>query len=101
MSVAAIEQRGTSSTSGRRADFAITVADEFQGMGVGRLLLLHLVQIAWVRGVRTVDLLISAGNTKMLNMVKHFGHVISSVPEAGAYHIRCSLENPFDDLEEQ
>jgi GNAT superfamily N-acetyltransferase len=74
------------------------VADEFHGAGVGRLLFLHLTQMAWARGVRTVELLISAGNTKMLNMVKHFGHVISRIPEAGAYHIRCSLDNPGDSL---
>ncbi len=81
-----------------RAEYAITLADEFQGMGVGRLLFLHLTQMAWARGVRTVELLISAGNTKMLNMVKHFGHVISKIEEAGAFHVRCSLDDPGESL---
>jgi len=53
-----------------RAEVAATVADEFQGRGVGRLLLTRLVEAARERGVSTFHCELAEGNAPALALLR-------------------------------
>ena len=52
----------------RRAEIAFAVADEFQGLGVGSLLLKHLISIARSNGIEELFGTTLAVNQKMLRV---------------------------------
>lgn len=52
------------------AEFALTVVDDFQGLGVGSLLLKHLTQIARDSGIEHLHATMLATNEKMLHLLK-------------------------------
>src|SRR5712692_11787318 len=53
-----------------RAEVAATVADAFQGRGLGRLLLTRLAEAARERGVRTFHCELAEGNVPALSLVR-------------------------------
>ncbi len=64
------------------AEFAIAVADDFQGRGLGRHLLKRLITTAWHRGVRRLFGEIKSDNRAMLTFAMHLG-----------FRLRGSLED--------
>jgi acetyltransferase len=58
---------------GRTAEFALTVADEWQGKGVGRALLEHLGPTARAAGYEALYGYILAENSGMLELAHHLG----------------------------
>ncbi len=61
---------------GETAEFAVTVADAWQGRGVGRRLLERLVEIARERGLRTLVGDTFAANGPMLQLARSLGFAI-------------------------
>ena len=57
-------------------EFAIVVADEFQGLGVGAILMQRLLQIARDRRIDVVYGTVLAENLKMIDFCRAFGFVI-------------------------
>jgi GNAT superfamily N-acetyltransferase len=57
------------------ADVAVTVIDEYQGRGVGRILVQALAQIARHRGVRWLHFDVLAENAAMLTVLDRLGAV--------------------------
>lgn len=55
------------------AESAVVVTDEFQGRGLGKLLLRRLVSYARARGIRTLRGNMQIGNNRMLGLVKRSG----------------------------
>lgn len=64
----------------REAEFAVTVDDAHHGLGVGTLLMKHLVVIARARGLARLTGTVLAGNHDMLVLVDHLD------PVAGVSH---------------
>ncbi|MBE0617955.1 MAG: N-acetyltransferase, partial [Proteobacteria bacterium] len=58
-------------------EFAVVVADAWQGSGVGTLLMERLVHIARDRGIRAIYGLVLAGNRRMIALARRFGFVVS------------------------
>ena len=75
-----------------RAEVAVTVADEFQGMGVGGLLTRSLIRLAKQNGVHEFGFCVSGENRKVLAMFRRYLRVVSHTVEAGAVEIVCSLD---------
>ncbi len=75
-----------------RAEVAVTVADEFQGIGVGGMLTRGLILLAKQNGVREFVLNVSGENRKVLAMFRQYLRVVSHTVEAGAVEIVCSLD---------
>ena len=75
-----------------RAEVALTVADEFQGMGIGWILVCRLIRIAKQNGVRHFVLHVSEENKRILGMFRRYLRVVSHTVEAGAVEIVCSLD---------
>jgi RimJ/RimL family protein N-acetyltransferase len=65
---------------GGRCEFAITVADGWQGVGLGSRLLPELIQAARVRGLERMDGFVLAGNGSMLNLARRLGFTVDTDP---------------------
>jgi len=78
-------------------EFAITVADAWQGCGIGRKLLAMLVDTARGHGVRRIIGDVLAMNTPMLRLARSQGFRIERHPE-GAELSRVTLELAADEV---
>jgi acetyltransferase len=63
-----------------RAEFAMAVADRYQGRRLGRLLLGRLVEAAGQAGIRWLTGEVLATNHRMLNLLRHSGWVLRLRP---------------------
>lgn len=73
------------------AEFALAVADDWQGRGLGRRLLAHLVADARRRGVRMLYGDVLAENRRMLGLMKDTGMRLEPHPE-GPQLLRATIE---------
>ena len=76
--------RLTRSTEEGAAEIALLVMDRWQGLGLGRALMHHLVAAARALGVHRLYGDMLADNDAMRAVVRHAGFVIHSVPGDGA-----------------
>ena len=72
------------------AEFALAVADDWQGRGLGRRLLAHLVAHARRQGVQCLYGDVLADNRRMLALLREFGAGMLPHPE-GALLVRGTL----------
>jgi acetyl coenzyme A synthetase (ADP forming)-like protein len=70
-----------------RAEVAFTVADAYQGKGVGTLLLEHLAAIARLQGIDTFEAYVLGENNRMLQVFEASGFTVQSSFESGVFHI--------------
>jgi GNAT superfamily N-acetyltransferase len=66
-----------------RAEAAVTVADEWQRRGVGKLLLERLTERARAEGITHFTALVAADNAGMKALVKRLGHPVEIIPLRG------------------
>ncbi|MCD6475319.1 MAG: GNAT family N-acetyltransferase, partial [Anaerolineaceae bacterium] len=71
-------------------EFAIVVADEFQGSGVGGILMKHLLEIARDRKIKQIFGIVLAENQKMINFCRSFGFEVES-QESNSITFRLDL----------
>jgi acetyltransferase len=62
--------------SGEQGEFAIVVADTFQGKGLGSLLMQALMESAQAGGLRRIEGLVLATNQRMLELMSALGFTI-------------------------
>lgn len=74
-----------------RAEAAITVADDWQRRGVGKLLLERLANRARTEGITRFTALMSADNRGMQALVKHLGPVHMAHIAGGTYEYEVEL----------
>jgi acetyltransferase len=65
-------------------EFAIVVAEAWQGRGLGRHLMARLIDIARERGIRRMTGDILAANRGMLELAARLGFILDDVPEAAS-----------------
>ena len=65
----------------RRGEFAVVVADDFQGKGLGTKLVDMLIQIADEKGLETIYGIVMPENTKMIELCRKMGFDIRYTPE--------------------
>jgi GNAT superfamily N-acetyltransferase len=73
------------------SEIAITVIDEMQGKGIGKVMLNRLIDCAREIGVRHVDASVLAENTRMLHLIRETGLPFESSLEDGIRTISFSL----------
>lgn len=73
------------------AEVAVTVHDDFQGKGIGSLLLRYVAQIARENGFTTFSADVLGDNHAMMHVFHKVFAKIESKFEAGVYHLRCDL----------
>lgn len=82
---------------GDTAEVAVTVADAWQGRGVGTALLDRLAKRARCAGIETFRGICLAGNTDMRQLLKKLGPgARTSSPEGGLVEIEAKLRSPGD-----
>jgi acetyltransferase len=69
--------------NGNSAEFALLVADTWQGRGVGRELLGRLLEVARREGIRRVYADILLANVRMQRLCEHLGFAVDAVAEGG------------------
>jgi len=74
-----------------KAEAAITVADRWQGKGIGAKMLESCVSIARERGIQLLFGYVLAGNTNMLALARKLGFVIKPGPEGYDYEVEADL----------
>jgi GNAT superfamily N-acetyltransferase len=73
-----------------RAEVAFAVLDEYQGHGIGTLLLQHLARIAQSNGIRELAADVLAGNRQMLEVFANSGFSFHQSYQSGV--VRVSLQ---------
>lgn len=58
---------------GRSCEFAIAIGDDWQGTGLGGVLMHALIRIARARGLETMEGIVLAANTRMLKFTRQLG----------------------------
>ena len=81
-------------TGAERAEAAVTVADEWQGRGLGTLLLERLAAHAREEGLRYFTALVLAHNDAMLALLRALGPVRRVSSEMGTVEIEAELSGP-------
>lgn len=77
------------------SEFAITISDEFQGRGIGRILLHHLIRCARKLGVRYLEASVLPQNTRMSNLLHHSGLPLQSSMRDGVLTYALTLESSW------
>jgi acetyltransferase len=75
---------------GKSCEYAIVIADAWQGKGLGRLLMTALIDVARSRGLETMIGWVLATNTPMLRLDAELGFV--SMPDEDPYTRRMVLD---------
>jgi acetyltransferase len=74
-------------------EFAVAVADAWQNRGVGTALVLGLAAAARARGLRTMEGIVIARNSKMLGLMNALGFSIRAEPgDASIRHVTKQLD---------
>jgi GNAT superfamily N-acetyltransferase len=74
------------------AEVAFVVADEYQHRGIGTLLLEHLADAAWRRGIRSFVAETLSENREMLGVFRDVGFPVTTVSESGVSTVRFPIE---------
>jgi GNAT superfamily N-acetyltransferase len=75
-----------------KADLALTVEDKYQGIGIGTALFQHLILIAKVNGVESMEADVLHDNQSMLNILLHCGLPHKKFTTQGETHFSLFLE---------
>lgn len=66
---------------GESCEFAITVVDGWQRMGLASRLMRELIQVARTRGLKHMEGFVLAGNSGMLDLARRLGFTVNTDPD--------------------
>ncbi len=75
----------------RIAELAFAVADNFQGLGAGTIMLKHLIKISREIGIETLEADVLVENTAMLRVFEKSGLSVTKIRDGGNVHVTMSL----------
>jgi RimJ/RimL family protein N-acetyltransferase len=76
----------------RQAEVALMVIDEYQGQGIGGLLLRHLIAIARASGLRELVAMVLPDNAAMLSIFRKCGIPAKLKRDSGVMHVTLQLD---------
>lgn len=82
-----------------RAEVAFTIADDFQGRGIGTILLCQLAEIAVDNGIDTFEAEVAAANHSMLHVFRDSGFPVEVGATAGQLHVKFPTSFTRDAIE--
>jgi len=75
----------------KSAEFAVVVADEFHGMGIGAALMQRCLAVAETRNIEKVWGMVLPRNTKMLALGRKLGFTVALCPGTQEYELTLNL----------
>lgn len=75
-----------------RSEFAVLVADPWQGKGIGATLMKDLIRIAQGRGIKIIYGIILAENRQMLALARKLGFNVRREPVTNLFDVQIDLE---------
>jgi acetyl coenzyme A synthetase (ADP forming)-like protein len=82
-----------------RAEVAFTIANDFQGRGLGTILLGQLAEVAEANGIQMFEAEVVAANHAMLHVFRESGFPIEVSAEAGQLHVTFPTSFTRDAIE--
>ena len=82
---------GGPAATGRSAELAFTVEEDFQRRGIGSLLMRHIIAIARVKGLDRLEADVLSRNRPMLNVFRRCGLPMAVRHEGDVIHVILSL----------
>ncbi len=73
------------------ADLAVAVRDDWQRLGLGRLLLTGILAIGREHGVLRFGSLMDPQNARMKRTLSSLGHTVKFSPRSGFFHVEISV----------
>ncbi len=73
-------------TAPRKAELALAVADEYQGRGLGTIMLGQLAEAAAAAGIEVLEAVVKPENHRMLNVLRESGFPVKARSEPGEVH---------------
>ena len=83
----------------QRAEVAFTIADDFQGRGLGTILLGQLAEVAEANGIQTFEAEVVAANHAMIKVFRESGFPIEVNARAGQLHVTFPTSFSSDAIE--
>lgn len=80
----------------RRAEFAVLVADDFQGQGLGTKLVDTIIEVAQDKKVSTIYGIILPENIRMINLARKMGFTVKRRAEDVYVELRLDTEKPVE-----
>ncbi|MDW8359689.1 MAG: GNAT family N-acetyltransferase [Candidatus Caldarchaeum sp.] len=80
----------------RRAEFAVLVADDFQGQGLGTKLVDMIIEVAQDKKVSTIYGIILPENIRMINLARKMGFTVKRRAEDVYVELRLDTEKPVE-----
>lgn len=84
--------RYVTNVDGITCEFALVVADDFGGQGIGSRLMLSIMEVAREKGLSEIEGLVLANNPGMLRLMKSLGFAIRPFPEDPDF---CLVSHPL------
>jgi acetyltransferase len=78
-------------TDGQRAELAVVVQDDYQRLGLGRLMLDHLIALGRRNGIVELHGETLTDNTPMLNLLRSTGLPLRTALTGSVYRFRLEL----------
>ncbi|MCS7110307.1 MAG: bifunctional acetate--CoA ligase family protein/GNAT family N-acetyltransferase [Candidatus Caldarchaeum sp.] len=82
----------------RRAEFAVLVADDFQGKGLGTKLIDTIIEVAQDKKVSTIYGIVLPENTRMINLAKKMGFTVKRRTDDIYVELRLDTEKPVETM---
>jgi GNAT superfamily N-acetyltransferase len=73
------------------AEFAILVEDAWQGAGLGRQLLVELVELAATRGIATLTATVQRDNDRVIRLIRRLLPSSTFTPDSDVYAVQAPL----------
>ena len=89
--VVGVARYDRSSADPSAAEFAVVVEDAWQGVGLGRQLIVELLRLAAERGVRTFTATVQADNDRMVGLIRRLLPGSTFVLDEGIYEVTAGL----------
>jgi GNAT superfamily N-acetyltransferase len=74
------------------AEFAMIVEEDYQGLGLGKLIFKHLVSIARAQGINKFEAEVLPANDRMLNLLRKTGLPVSMVTRDESVYVSIDLK---------
>jgi len=79
--------------AGERGEFALVLADDWQGKGIGRVLLKRALVSAQKYGLKQIYGPVISTNTAMLALGQKLGFAVKRDPESSEYKLEINLKD--------